>query len=114
MTAPSIGNWCMIHGGYREYCGCLEPSAPFGMRKCVDCGSPTAAPIEHDGKWYCQEHGTERQSVWGVWVVYDWDMNYHISAIFPDELEARRYAGDAGYYLRVKRVTAGDLTEQLK
>lgn len=51
----------------------------------------------------------------GVWVVYGWDSDPYVKAIFGDELEARRYADAKGYYLEVRFVEFGaDFNEAVK
>lgn len=116
MTTPDIRGWCFEHTSDREGCGCPIPEPPrrYALtKKCVTCESPTAAPREVRGQTYCQECASRAESEWGVWIVYDFDMGYHVRAIFPQEIDALRFAQEDGYFQYVKWVTAGELTDQL-
>lgn len=63
---------------------------------------------DHLANW-----GFPEKPEWGCWVVYHFDMGVHVDAIFPEEIDALRYAVDQGFTQKVKRVTAGDITDQL-
>jgi hypothetical protein len=49
---------------------------------------------------------------WGVWVVYGYDINEQVEAIFPDEIDALRHA--VGRSMYVKRIGRGEVRPQLK
>lgn len=51
---------------------------------------------------------------WSAWMVWSWDMQPIVEAIFPEEIDALRYAVGLGNYAKVTRVFDGDLREQLK
>lgn len=67
--------------------------------------------MEVRGNIYCQEHGVQAEGVWGCWIVYHTDMGEHIDAIFPEEIDALRFSVKQGFS-HVKRVVAGDVTDQ--